>query len=77
MTVSAFNWKQYTDEERERNGGDPFKKVKHNAKISLNTSMAVARLQKEKPYHGTILGLSTKADQQIYEQKRLKINKEI
>ena len=77
MTVNAFNWKQYTDEEHAKNGGDPFKKVKHNAKISLNTSMAVSRLQKDRPYHGTIVGLSTKADQQIYEQKRNQINRDL
>jgi hypothetical protein len=75
MTVNAFHWKQYTDEEHAKNGGDPFKQVKHNAKISLNTSMAVSRMQKEKPYHGTIIGLSAKADQQIHEQKRSKINR--
>ena len=77
MTVNAFNWKQYTDEEHAKRGGDPFKAVKHNAKISLNTSVAVAKMQKKNPYHGTILGMSTKADEQIHAYKRNKINRDI
>lgn len=76
MTVNAFNWKQYTDEEHAKHGGDPFKRVKHNAKISLNTSMAVAKLQRKNPYHGTILGLSAKADEQLHAHKRNKINRD-
>lgn len=75
--TNAFDWKQFTDEEHAKIGGDPFKKMKHNAKISLSASVSATNVQKKKPYHGTILGLSTKADEQIHAGKRNKINKEI
>jgi hypothetical protein len=77
MTVNAFNWKQYTDEEHAKNGGDPFKKMKHDAKISLSTSVAVAKLQRKNPYHGTIIGLSDKADDLVNAYKRNRINRDL
>jgi hypothetical protein len=77
MTVNAFNWKQFTDEEHAKNGGDPFKRIKHNAKISLSTSVAVVKLQRQNPYHGTILGISSKSDEKIHAYKRNRINRDI
>jgi hypothetical protein len=57
--VNAFNWKEYTDEERAKRG-DPFKQMKHGATISKRTSVAVERIRETKPSHGTVYGVTSK-----------------
>jgi len=72
--TNAFDWKRFTDEEHAKNG-DPFKEIKHSAKISKMVTSSVQKLQDKNPYHGTIIGLSTKADESIFADKRRKINR--
>ena len=60
MTVAnAFNWRQYTDEEHAKTG-DPFKEIKHNAKIGVIVTQTVHKIRKKNPTHGTMFGLTTK-----------------
>ena len=55
--VSAFNWKEYTDQEHAKNG-DPFKSIKRNAVISANVTEGIHRIRKTNPSHGTIFGIT-------------------
>lgn len=79
MTVtSAFNWKEYTDQEIARRG-DPFKDIKRNAAISANVTEGIHKLREKNPSHGTIFGitekpLSTRAPDMM-EKKRAKTKK--
>jgi hypothetical protein len=57
--VSAFNWKEYTDQEIARRG-DPFKEIKRNAAISANVTEGIHKLREKNPSHGTVLGVTTK-----------------
>ena len=57
--VSAFNWKEYTDEEIKRRG-DPFADIKRNAVISATVTEGIHKLRKKKPTHGTIFGITEK-----------------
>jgi hypothetical protein len=57
--VSAFNWKEYTDQEIARRG-DPFKDIKRNAVISANVTEGIHRIRKTNPSHGTIFGITEK-----------------
>jgi hypothetical protein len=57
--VSAFNWKEYTDQEHKRNG-DPFADIKRSAEISAATTAGVHKLRNKKPTHGTIFGITEK-----------------
>lgn len=59
MAVSAFNWKQYTEEEIQRRG-DPFAEIKRNALISANTTEGVHKLRDKNPGHGTLHGVTKK-----------------
>ena len=59
MAVSAFHWKQYTDEEIQRRG-DPFKDIKRNAVISANVTEGIHKIRKKNPSHGTIFGITEK-----------------
>jgi hypothetical protein len=59
MAVSAFHWKQYTDEEIQRRG-DPFKTLHRNAAISANVTEGIHKLREKNPSHGTVLGVTTK-----------------
>jgi hypothetical protein len=76
--VSAFNWKEYTDQEIARRG-DPFKDIKRNAVISANVTEGIHRIRKTNPSHGTIFGItegnvSTRAPDMM-ETKRAKTKK--
>jgi hypothetical protein len=76
--VSAFNWKEYTDQEHARNG-DPFKDIKRNAVISANVTEGIHKIRKKNPSHGTIFGItekniSTRAPDMM-EKKRAKAKK--
>ena len=57
--VSAFNWKEYTDQEHAKHG-DPFKSIKRNAVISANVTEGIHRIRKTNPSHGTIFGITEK-----------------
>ena len=57
--VSAFNWKEYTDQEIARRG-DPFKDIKRNAVISANVTEGIHKIRKKNPSHGTIFGITEK-----------------
>jgi hypothetical protein len=57
--VSAFNWKEYTDQEIQRRG-DPFANIKRSAEISAATTAGVHKLRKTKPSHGTVFGVTDK-----------------
>lgn len=57
--VSAFNWKEYTDQEHAKNG-DPFKTIKRNAAISANVTEGIHRIREKNPSHGTIFGITEK-----------------
>jgi len=57
--VSAFNWKEYTEQEIARRG-DPFKDIKRNAAISANVTEGIHKLRKKNPSHGTIFGITEK-----------------
>jgi hypothetical protein len=76
--VSAFNWKEYTDQEIARRG-DPFKDIKRNAAISANVTEGIHRIREKNPSHGTIFGItekniSTRAPDMM-EKKRAKTKK--
>ena len=76
--VSAFNWKEYTDQEHAKNG-DPFKSIKRNAVISANVTEGIHRIREKNPSHGTIFGItekniSTRAPDMM-EKKRAKTKK--
>ena len=76
--VSAFNWKEYTDQEIARRG-DPFKDIKRNAAISANMTEGLHKIRQMKPSHGTIFGItednvSTRAPDMM-ETKRAKTKK--
>jgi hypothetical protein len=76
--VSAFNWKEYTDQEIARRG-DPFKDIKRNAAISANMTEGLNKIRQTKPSHGTIFGItegnvSTRAPDMM-ETKRAKTKK--
>jgi len=76
--VSAFNWKEYTDQEHAKNG-DPFKTIKRNAVISANVTEGIHKIRKKNPSHGTIFGItekniSTRAPDMM-EKKRAKTKK--
>jgi hypothetical protein len=76
--VSAFNWKEYTDQEIARRG-DPFKDIKRNAAISANMTEGLNKIRQTKPSHGTIFGItekniSTRAPDMM-EKKRAKTKK--
>lgn len=57
--VSAFNWKEYTNQEHAKNG-DPFKTIKRNAVISANVTEGIHKIRKKNPSHGTIFGITEK-----------------
>lgn len=57
--VSAFNWREYTDQEHAKHG-DPFAEIKRNAVISKNVTEGVHKLRKKNPGHGTLHGISSK-----------------
>ncbi len=57
--VSAFNWKEYTDQEIARRG-DPFKDIKRNAAISANMTEGLNKIRQKNPSHGTIFGITEK-----------------
>jgi hypothetical protein len=57
--VSAFNWKEYTDQEHAKHG-DPFKTIKRNAAISANVTEGIHRIREKNPSHGTIFGITEK-----------------
>jgi hypothetical protein len=57
--VSAFNWKEYTDQEIARRG-DPFKDIKRNAAISANMTEGLNKIREKNPSHGTIFGITEK-----------------
>ena len=76
--VSAFNWKEYTDQEIERRG-DPFRDIKRNAVISANMTEGLNKIRQKNPSHGTIFGItekniSTRAPDMM-EKKRAKTKK--
>lgn len=76
--VSAFNWKEYTDQEHAKNG-DPFKDIKRNAAISANMTEGLNKIREKNPSHGTIFGItekniSTRAPDMM-EKKRAKTKK--
>ena len=58
--VSAFNWKEYTDQEHAKNG-DPFKTIKRNAAISANMTEGLNKIRQKNPSHGTIFGITEKS----------------
>lgn len=72
--TNAFDWKKYTDEEHAKNG-DPFKQIKHSAEMSKKITRNVQKIQDKNPYHGTIIGLSDKADKMIFADKRRNIDR--
>lgn len=76
MTVNAFSWKEYTDEEHAKNG-DPWVKIKFGAKMSTRSAHAVQKIQETNPYHGTIIGISDKADAQIRADRRHILDKSL
>jgi hypothetical protein len=57
--VSAFNWKEYTDQEHAKHG-DPFKTIKRNAVISTNMTEGLQKIRLKNPSHGTIFGITEK-----------------
>jgi hypothetical protein len=57
--VSAFNWKEYTNQEIARRG-DPFKDIKRNAAISANMTEGLNKIREKNPSHGTIFGMTEK-----------------
>ena len=57
--VSAFNWKEYTNQEHAKNG-DPFKTIKRNAVISANVTEGIHKIREKNPSHGTIFGMTEK-----------------
>jgi len=57
--VSAFNWKEYTNQEIARRG-DPFKDIKRNAVISANVTEGIHKIREKNPSHGTIFGMTEK-----------------
>ena len=57
--VSAFNWKEYTDQEHAKNG-DPFKTIKRSAVISANATEGMHKIRLKNPSHGTIHGITSK-----------------
>ena len=59
MTVNAFHWKEYTDQEYAKNG-DPFKDIKRNAKIGAIVTQTVHKIREKNPSHGTMFGLTAK-----------------
>jgi hypothetical protein len=76
--VSAFNWKEYTDQEHAKHG-DPFKTIKRNAAISAHVTEGIHRILEKNPSHGTIFGItekniSTRAPDMM-EKKRAKTKK--
>ena len=76
--VSAFNWKEYTNQEIARRG-DPFKDIKRNAAISANMTEGLNKIREKNPSHGTIFGItekniSTRAPDMM-EKKRAKTKK--
>lgn len=78
MAISAFHWKEYTDEEIKRRG-DPFAEIKRNAVISANVTEGVHKLRKRNPGHGTVHGVTTKRlnikAPEMMETKRAKTKK--
>jgi len=57
--VNAFNWKEFTEEERVKRG-DPFAQLDVRAAISKRTTKSVDKLRKTNPTHGTIYGVASK-----------------
>ena len=57
---NAFDWKEYTDEERAKRG-DPFQEINRKALHSQSVSKSMNKLRDKKPSHGTVLGISDKA----------------
>lgn len=76
--VSAFNWKEYTDQEHAKNG-DPFKDIKRSAEISAVVTQGIHKLRARKPSHGTIFGMTEKRINlkapEMMETKRAKTKK--
>lgn len=72
--TNAFDWKTYTEEERKKNG-DPFRDIKLGARNSKQVSESVRKIQEKNPYHGTIMGISDKADSMINVDRRRRLNK--
>ncbi len=56
--ANAFEWKRYTDEEREREGGKPHL-ANTDYKRSTAATKAIERLREGNPTYGTI-GISAK-----------------
>ena len=73
--VSAFNWREYTDQEHAKHG-DPFAEVKRSANISAATTKGVHKLRQKNPSHGTLHGMSSKPlnirEPDMMEMKRAK-----
>lgn len=76
--VSAFNWKEYTDQEHAKNG-DPFKDIKRNAVIGATVTKTVHKIRAKNPTHGTLFGLTTKElklkEPEMMETRRAKTKK--
>ena len=76
--VSAFNWKEYTDQEHAKHG-DPFKMIKRNAEIGALVTKTVHKIRAKNPSHGTVHGISNKTlnikEPEMMETKRAKTKK--
>jgi hypothetical protein len=59
VTVNAFHWKEYTDQEYAKNG-DPFKEIKRNAQIGAIVTKGIHKIREKNPSHGTMFGLTNK-----------------
>ena len=58
--TNAFDWMDYTEQERARRG-DPLAEVKRNAEISRKVASGIKRLRERNPGHGTVHGITSKS----------------
>jgi hypothetical protein len=61
--ANAFEWKRYTEEEREREGGKP-QLANTDYRRSVASSKVIERLREGNPSYGT-LGMSAKTQQMV------------
>lgn len=61
--VNAFNWKEYSQQERERTGAKESlaQELNRSAKMRTNTTKAIDKIRDERPTFGTMFGISDKA----------------
>jgi len=73
--TNAFNWKQYTDEERVKRGET---KNENNTalKRSLASSKAVERIREDTPKYGTLAISGKTASMLAQKPKQFKIHKQ-